>query len=279
MRIFLAGATGVMGRALVPLLIGAGHEVVGTTRKPERAAALAAAGAEPVVVDALDRDAIHTAVAAARPDIVMHQLTDLAGRDFAANGRLRAEGTRNLVDAARAAGVERIVAQSIAWIYAPGEGPAREDAPLDMDLPAIQGVLALERAVAELPHWVVLRYGRFYGPGTWHAADGAHAEEARAGRFPATDEWDALVHVGDAAAAALAALDWPVGPVNVVDDEPARGTQWIPEFCAAVGAPPPPTAEAAREGRPVSNALARERGWTPRYPSWRQGLRTADGPG
>ena len=279
MRIFLAGATGVMGRALVPLLIGAGHEVVGTTRKPERAAALAAAGAEPVVVDALDRDAIHAAVAAARPDIVMHQLTDLAGRDFAANGRLRAEGTRNLVDAARAADVERIVAQSIAWIYAPGEGPAREDAPLDMDLPAIQGVLALERAVAELPHWVVLRYGRFYGPGTWHAADGAHAEEARAGRFPATDEWDALVHVGDAAAAALAALDWPVGPVNVVDDEPARGTQWIPEFCAAVGAPPPPTAEAAREGRPVSNALARERGWTPRYPSWRQGLRTADGPG
>jgi len=185
MRIFLAGATGVIGRQLVPLLRGAGHEVAGTTRKPERAEQLAAAGAEPVVVDVFDRDAIHEAVAAARPDVIMHKLTDLAEQDFAANARLRIEGTRNLVDAARAAGVERIVAQSIAWIYAPGDGPAAEDAPLDMDLPAIKGVMALEDAVAELPHWVVLRFGRLYGPGTWHAADGEHARLARAGEFPA----------------------------------------------------------------------------------------------
>jgi nucleoside-diphosphate-sugar epimerase len=279
MRIFLAGATGVIGRQLVPLLRGAGHEVVGTTRKPARAEALAAAGAEPVVVDVYDRDAIRDAVTAARPDVVIHQLTDLADQDFAANARLRTEGTRNLVDAALAAGVKRIVAQSIAWIYAPGEGPADEDAPLDMELPAIKGVMALEGAVAELPEWVVLRFGRLYGPGTWHAPDGEHARLARAGEFPATDEWDALVHVADAAAASLLALDWPTGPVNVVDDEPARGTQWIPVFCESVGAPPPPVADAARVGRGVSNALARARGWEPRYPSWREGLREANGPG
>ncbi len=279
MRIFLAGATGVIGRQLVPLLRGAGHEVAGTTRKPERAEQLAAAGAEPVVVDVFDRDAIHEAVAAARPDVIMHKLTDLAEQDFAANARLRIEGTRNLVDAARAAGVERIVAQSIAWIYAPGDGPAAEDAPLDMDLPAIKGVMALEDAVAELPHWVVLRFGRLYGPGTWHAADGEHARLARAGEFPATQEWDALLHVADAATASLAALDWPTGPVNVVDDEPARGTDWVPVFCEAVGAPAPAVAEAAREGRAVSNALARSRGWEPRYPSWREGFRAPNGPG
>jgi nucleoside-diphosphate-sugar epimerase len=272
MRIFVAGATGVVGRRLVPLLLDAGHEVWGTTRRPERAAQLIDMGARPVVADAYDPTALAEAVAAAAPDVVMHQLTDLAGEDRAANARLRIEGTRNLVDTARAAGVETMVAQSIAWIYAPGATPAVEDDPLDAEASAFPGVSALEEAVATMPRGVVLRYGMLYGPGTWYARDGAMADRARAGELRATPTWSAFLHADDAASAALAALDWPAGAVNVVDDEPATEREWLPVFCASVGAPAPPTGNGP-PGRPVSNAKARDLGWRPSFPSWREGFR------
>lgn len=287
MRIFLAGATGAIGRLLVPLLVEAGHEVVGTTRRAARLEEVAAAGARPVLVDVLDRTALFAALDAERPDVVIHQLTDLAERDFAANSHLRVAGTRNLVDAALAAGVRRLIAQSVAWAYAPGARPAREEDALDLAAAAPRGpfvaaVDALERAVAELPVGVVLRYGLLYGPGTWYARDGLATAQARRGELTATDGLTSFVHVGDAARAALAALAWPAGPVNIVDDEPAAGTDWLPHYAHLIGAPPPPTrpGRAAWE-RGAANALARERGWRPAHPTWRAGFATvlADGVG
>ena len=219
MRIFLAGATGVVGRRLMPLLLGAGHDVVGTTRSAEKAAALKASGAEPVTLDVFDAAALTQAIAAARPDVIVHQLTDLPqafdpaalAAALARNARLRAEGTANLVAAARAAGVPRMVAQSIAFVYAPGPGAHAEDDPLDgapEQQVTVAGVAALERLVTGTPGiaGLVLRYGRFYGPGTWRSAPGA----------PPT------VHVDAAAKAAeLAVSRGAAGIYNIADDDGA----------------------------------------------------------
>ena len=181
MKIFLAGAAGTIGKRLVPLLLEAGHHVVGTTRSTTKADGLRAAGVQPVVVDVFDASALSRAVSAARPDIIVHQLTDLpAGLDPSRmaegtrrNARMRREGTRNLVDAALAAGVHRFVAQSIAWMYAPGPEPHGEDDPLDLHAPGTRaitadGVATLERLTIASPSidGVVLRYGHLYGPGT-----------------------------------------------------------------------------------------------------------------
>ncbi|SNT64569.1 Nucleoside-diphosphate-sugar epimerase [Asanoa hainanensis] len=271
MRILLAGSTGVIGRRLGPLLTRQGHEVVGLARGDHR-----------VPVDVLDRDAVVAAVRAVRPDVVMHQLTSLSTGDLAANARLRRIGTRNLVDAALAAGVRRIVAQSIAWGYAAGAEPATEETPLDVDAPeprhtSVGGVTALEAAVREAPEWVVLRYGVLYGPRTWYARDGRMAEVAAAGKLPADANVGSLVHVDDAVVAAAVALSWPTGVVNVCDDEPAAAARWVPAFCAAVGAPPPAKDSGERNGwaRGASNRYARETlGWFPSYPSWRDGFAT-----
>ncbi|MFC6880000.1 MULTISPECIES: NAD-dependent epimerase/dehydratase family protein [Actinomadura] len=273
MKILVAGATGVVGRRLLPLLAQAGHEVAGTTRSADRAGIVSDLHATPVVMDALDAGAVRDAVAAQRPDVIVHQLTDLSGEDFEANSHLRVVGTRNLVDAAKAEGVETMIAQSIAWVYVPSDAPAVESDPLDPTLPPSQGVIALENAVAEMPRGVVLRYGALYGPGTWYAKDGAIAERVRAGNLALTPAWTSFVHVDDAASAALAALDWPSGPVNVVDDEPATTAEWLPVYCEALGAPMPGTARhAAATGRPASNAKALGLGWKPQVPTWRTGF-------
>ena len=279
MRIFLAGATGAIGRALLPLLVARGHAVTAMTRSAASADALRSLGAEPVVCDAFDRDGLHAAVAHARPDVLMHQLTDLSAGDPAANARLRTDGTRNLVDAALAAGAGRIVAQSIAWAYEPGDAPAAEDVALDLgaDEPrrtTVRGVAALEAAARELPEWVVLRYGLLYGPGTWYSPEGERAAAARAGRLVADAAVASFVHVADAAAAAAAALTWESGAVNVCDDEPAPGHAWVPRFCEAVGAPPPPVSGAPRPpwARGAGNGRARAFGWEPAHPSWREGF-------
>ncbi|WP_395678839.1 NAD-dependent epimerase/dehydratase family protein [Inquilinus sp.] len=204
-RIFLAGASGAIGRRLVPLLRAAGHEVFGTTRDPAKAGALRRLGAAPVVVDVFDAQALSDAVAEARPEVVIHQLTDLPpGLDPARmaeagprNARIRSEGTRNLVAAAREAGVRRVIAQSIAWIYAPGTPPYAEDHPLNLAAEgsrkiSVYGVVALETQVLHTPplEGLVLRYGPLYGPGT-----GADAPPA-----------PGAVHVDAAAQAALLAV-------------------------------------------------------------------------
>lgn len=218
MRIFVAGAAGAIGRQLVPMLVEAGHHVTGTTRSEGRAAWLEGAGAEPVVVDAYDADAVRTAVLDARPEVMIHQLTDLAlgfGPDeVARTGRLREVGTRNLVDAAVDAGTRRLVAQSGAWLYADGPLPHDESHPLrtptsDPADASLRGVVELERLVTQTRglDGVVIRYGFFYGPNTAWEADTAPAPR---------------VSVRAAAHATLLAVErGPAGIYNVVDDDEA----------------------------------------------------------
>jgi len=270
----------VIGRTLVPLLVAGGHEVTAMTRSIDGSALLRSLGAQPVMADALDRDSVLEAVVRTRPDAIIHQLTDLRARNGAANATLRIEGTRNLVDAAHAAGVERVIAQSVAWAYVPGDEPADEQVSLDVAAAeprstTVRGITALELAVREVPQWIVLRYGALYGSGTWYAADGLRADDARAGHLVANEDVTSFVEVGDAALAAAQALDWPSGAVNVCDDDPAPGIEWVPVFCAAVDAPAPPVASVGRApwARGADNARAREElGWTPRYVSWHDGF-------
>ncbi|GGD84842.1 NAD-dependent epimerase/dehydratase family protein [Paenibacillus nasutitermitis] len=279
MRIFVAGGSGAVGRLLLPKLLQAGHEVVAITRSEQNAHVMTSVGVRVLVADIYDREAIIAAVSEARPDVVIHQLTSLSAMDFAENSRIRKEGTRNLVDAALAAGVKRIVAQSISWAYEPGEGPASEDAPLDVNAPEprnsmVGGVAALERAVAKMPEYVILRYGKFYGPGTWYERNGHIARQVLGKEVPATDGVSSFIHVEDAANAALLALGWPSGPVNIVDDEPAAMAEWLPVYASAMGAPKPDYKPGRERGEcGAKNAKARiEYGWEPIYPTWRSGF-------
>ncbi|TYP74462.1 NAD-dependent epimerase/dehydratase family protein [Paenibacillus methanolicus] len=283
MKIVVAGATGVVGRALIPILIHEGHEVVGFTRNPDTATELKRKGIVPVILDVFNRKAVFSALQKTKPDAVIHQLTSLSAINFSDNARIRKEGTRNLVDAALAAGVGKMIVQSISWAYESGDGPAAEDCPLDLDaLPprstTIEGIRALESASTEMPEHVILRYGLLYGKGTWYAADGYMAEQARQRLLLATGGISSFVHIDDAALAAANALSWPSGCYNIVDDEPAAGTDWLPIFADAVGAPLPDVqlGHTAWE-RGALNGKALRNGWKPRYTSWRDGFRLALG--
>ena len=310
MRVFLAGASGVIGGRLIPALIDSGHEVIGMTRSPDKAETVRGTGAEPVVCDALDADALRDAVIRAEPEAVINHLTDLP-RDLGrrsmkrgqeANNRIRAVGAPNLAAAARAAGARRIVAQSIAFLYAPRGGPIKvESDPLYHAAPppfdeSAAALVALERATTETEgiEGVVLRFGWWYGPGTTYASDGYVARMVRRRRFPIVGGGGGMfsfAHVDDVASATIIALgDVPPGVYNLVDDEPAPVREWLPAYAEALGAPPPRRAPtwlasliAGRSAtfmmeklRGASNAKARrELGWAPRYPSWRQGFREA----
>jgi nucleoside-diphosphate-sugar epimerase len=313
MKVFVAGASGAAGKRLVPALVEGGHSVVGMTRSAEKADLLRALGAEPVVADGLDRDAVTEAVAAARPDAVIHQLTALTrlksfrrfDRDFALTNRLRTEGLDHLLAAARAAGARRFVAQSYGnWSYEPtGDGPKAEEDPLDPSPPRNQtetlaAIRHLEEAVTGAGgiDGLALRYGNFYGPGTSLALDGDLVELVRKRRLPIVGDgggvWS-FVHVDDVATATVAALERGApGIYNVADDEPAPVAEWLPELARAVGAKPPRRVPvwigriaAGEVGvsmmtriRGASNARAkRELGWAPRYASWREGFRTGLG--
>lgn len=277
MRVFVAGGSGVLARSVVPLLLAAGHDVTVTSRSAEKARLLERPGVSTMVLDALDRDSTFTAIAPAEPDAVLHLMTDLGTGDSASNARLRSTGTRNLVNAAQRAGVDRIVAQSISWVYPSGTDTATEVDPVDLDAgeprrTTVTAVRTLEAAVQEVGAGVVLRFGQLYGPGTWYAADGRFGEAARAGRLPATETVTSFLHVDDAAAAVVDALGWTAGVRNVVDDEPAPGTEWVPVFVAAVGGPAPRVEHVGDPGRPVSNRRVRELGFALRWSTWRDGF-------
>ncbi|WNI18888.1 NAD-dependent epimerase/dehydratase family protein [Actinacidiphila sp. ITFR-21] len=277
-RIFVAGATGAVGRLLVPLLVEAGHQVTAATRTAEGVERLRAQGAEGVRLDVFDRAAVADALAAAAPEAVVHQLTALSGGNPVDNARIRREGTRNLVDAAKKAGVRRIVAQSISWAYEAGDVPADEATALDTGAPepratSVGGVVALEEAVAEIDEHVVLRYGTFYGPGTWYAPGGFIAGKLADGALPANSGVSSFVHVDDAARAAVLALGWPSGPVNIVDDEPAPARAWVPVLAAALDRPAPePSEGGAGWERGAANGKAAGLGWQPRHRTWRTGF-------
>jgi nucleoside-diphosphate-sugar epimerase len=307
MKVFVAGATGVMGQQLVPRLVEAGHQVVGTTRSEAKLDALRGTGATPALVDALDADQVAEAVGRAQPDAIVHQLTAIGSvdlrhfdREFALTNRLRTEGTDHLLSAGRAIGVRRFVAQSYAsWPYErTGAAVKGEDDPLD-PAPAremretLAAIRHLEDAVlgADWTEGLVLRYGAFYGPGTSMSPGGEQFEMVRKRKFPLVGDgagvWS-FVHIADAADATVAAVEHgDRGIYNVVDDEPARVSEWLPVLAEQLGARAPRrvprlvgrlfAGEAGSvmmtEIRGASNAKARrELGWEPRHPSWRQGF-------
>jgi nucleoside-diphosphate-sugar epimerase len=279
MRIFVAGAAGMVGRLLLPKLVHEGHDVIGMTHREENKAVIEKTGARAVIADAFDREKILSTIGETQPEVVIHQLTSLSNRNFSENSRIRIEGTQNIVDASRAAGVKQIIAQSISWAYEPGERTASEDVLLDVNAAEprkkmIDSITSLEKAVSEISNHVILRYGMFYGQGTWYAHKGFMAEEILHRRVPATDGVMSFLHVEDAAHAALLALNWPSGPVNIVDDEPARGVDWLPVYTKALGAPAPDVQPGSqRWERGASNAKARlDFGWKPLYPTWRTGF-------
>jgi len=308
LKIFLAGATGAIGKALVPQLLGSGHEVVALARSAGKARALEALGAKIVIADALDADALTAAITRTEPEAVIHQLTALAGvgsfrnfdREFAPTNRLRTEATDTLLAAALLVGARRFIAQSFCgWPFAREGGAVKsEDAPLDPNPPAsfrhtLAAIRSLEDAVREVVgiDARALRYGMLYGPGTGFARDGAIVKAVRKRNFPLVGDgagvWSFL-HVSDAARATVAALSRGApGIYNIVDDEPAPVSDWLPYLAHALGARPPRRLSvwlarlAMGEGgvsmmtkvRGGANAKAkRELGWQPVYESWRRGF-------
>jgi len=307
MRVFVAGATGVIGRSLVPALIAAGHEVTAMTRSPEKTSALGGAGCTPVVCDAFDAAALDAAVRAAEPDVIINELTDLPSSfspramasAYETTSRLRTEAMRTLIDAGATSGAKRVIAQSIAFLYAP-EGAAVQDEdgrPFTEAPPpfgdAVRAVVQMEALVTSIPgiDGLVLRYGALYGPGTWYAAGGSTAEALWRRRYPVVGDGGGVfsfIHVDDAAAATVAAVAGGApGVYNIVDDEPAPMRDWLPVYATALGAPAPrrvpawlarlaagrAATEMATSLRGASNAKAkRELGWRPRYASWRTGF-------
>ena len=309
MKVFVAGATGVVGRPLVTELVARGHEVTGMTRSVGKQDLVRGLGARPVVADALDGDAVGRAVADADPDVIVHELTAIGAfdlrrmeRTFAPTNRLRTEGTDNLLAAGRAVGVKRFVAQSFApWPYARTGGIVKtEDDPLDASPPAqvrttTEAIKYLERVVvgADWTDGIALRYGGFYGAGTSMGVhpDGAQIAMIRKRQLPlagkGTGVWS-FVHIDDAASATVEAVEHGTrGIYNVVDDDPAPISEWLPVLAQAIGAKPPrhvplwaarlfggeAAAVMMTELRGSSNAKAkRELGWRLRYPSWRDGF-------
>jgi nucleoside-diphosphate-sugar epimerase len=302
MRVFVAGGTGVIGKRLVPQLVARGHDVIATVTDPNKRGIVERLGAEAVVMDGLDADSVRKAVAAARPDAIVHEMTAIKGKPslkdmdrwFAITNRLRTEGTDHLLAAAQDSGVSNIVAQSYAaWNgIRQGGWVKTEDDPLDpltgtAARPTMVAIRHLEDAVVRAGG-AALRYGGLYGPG----ATDDQAKMIRKRQFPlvgAGTGYSSMVHVDDAASATVLAVEQHAkGVFNIVDDEPAPANQWLPYLAKAVGAKPPMRIPAwlARlvagdaavimmtEGRGFSNAKAkRELGWKLRYPSWRQGFR------
>lgn len=314
MKVFVAGATGAVGKQLIPQLLASGHEVVAMTRSTQHAKTLIEAGAAPVVVaDVFDRAAVIDAVKRAQPEIVIHQLTALTGvknyakfdQEFAMTNRLRTEGTDNLLAGAQAAGARRFIAQSYGnFNYArTGTALKTENDPLDPTPPrnqtkSLAALLHLESAVLTAAgiEGIALRYGNFYGPGTGIATDGDIVATVRKRGLPIVGNgagvWS-FIHVADAASAAVAAIEHGApGIYNVDDDEPAPVATWLPELARAIGAKPPmhlPVwlarmivgevgVSMMTQIRGTSNAKAkREFNWHPTYSSWRQGFRTGLG--
>lgn len=303
MKILIVGATGALGRPLVPLMAASGHEVLAASRSARPGLAGGIPGTSTVRLDVLDRDAVHRVVEEHRPDAIVHVATAIPdpvdpkriGEQFTVTNRLRTEGTANLVAAGEAAGVARFVAEGVAFAYQPGDAVRNEDAPLWADpprpfAPIVEALAELEERTRAVDG-TVLRFGHLYGPGTAFAPDGSLTAVVRERKLPLVGRGDArfsFVHVEDAAAAILAAIDRPLtGTFNVVDDRPTLVREWLPWLAEQLGARAPQRVPAAIARLAVgafgvafmnglagaSNARARDAlRWQPRFPSFRDGM-------
>ncbi|OKH42872.1 dTDP-4-dehydrorhamnose reductase [Calothrix sp. HK-06] len=259
MRIFVAGGTGAIGRPLLDQLLAKGHNVVAMTRSPETAQSLAAQGIESAIADVFDPDSVKAAIAQAQPEVVIEQLTALPrtytresmNATAALNTRIRSEGGANVLAAAQAAGVRRYLKQSMAFWGIPGAGLADEETPLSVDAsPAVAAdarlVIETERRLLQTPNLegIALRYGFFYGPGTWFNADGDVGQQVRQQQFPIVENGDGVwswIHIEDAAIATVAAAEQGnPGVYLIVDDQPLAVRDWLPAFARWLNAPPPP---------------------------------------
>ncbi len=311
MRVFLAGATGAIGRQLLPLLVQAGHDVTAMTRTPKGAGWISSKHAHPVVCDVFDREKLRRTLIEARPEVLIHQLTSIPKRinprrvveELAVTNRLRTEGTLVLMEAARAAKLRRVIAQSVSFFYNPnGRSPASEDEGLFRLIPGaselVDAIHVHEHAILGSPRieGVVLRYGSFYGPGTFYAGDGSFAKDVRWRRVPIVGEGKgqfSFIHVRDAAAATAMFVEaGEPGIYNVVDDEPAAVADWlpyyagllkakrpfrVPEFMGRLGGGPygayMMTGQRGASNQKIKDVL----GWKPERPSWREGFRAEIG--
>lgn len=306
-RILLAGAGGVIGKPLLPALVAAGYEVAGLTRTPEKAAAITATGATPIICDVLDRRALAREVRSFQPEVVVQHLTDLPAalpprklaNAYAANDRLRSEGTANLIAAATEARARRYVAQNVCFLYRPEGGPTKDEtAPLYLDAPkpfdrSARVYQRMEETILSLPglESLILRFGYWYGPGTAYASDGHYAKEVRKRRFPIVGDGGGIfsfIHIDDVVSATTAAVrSGSPGVYNVVDDDPAPLREWLPAYAEALGAKPPrrvphwlarlfvgsfPALMATQMRGAQNHKAKRELGWEPTWPTWREGF-------
>jgi nucleoside-diphosphate-sugar epimerase len=309
MRVFVAGATGAIGRRLIYRLVQSGHVVAGMTRTENKAPLLRVLGADPIVVDAFDTDGVVKAIREFRPEVIVNELTAIPGRlnirkfdeEFTLTNQLRMEGTDNLIAGAREVGVTRFISQSYAaWPYVrQGSMVKSEDDPFDPNPPielrntmeALQYLESVTRGLQGVKG-IVLRYGAFYGPGTSLSEGGSLVEDVKRRKFPIIGKGSGMwsfIHIDDAAAATVAAVEHgAAGVYNIVDDDPAPVSEWLPALAEALGAPKPLHVPAfiarflvGEQGimmmtqiRGASNAKAKRRlQWNPQWPSWRSGFR------
>lgn len=278
MRILVTGATGVIGKKLIKALVEDGYKVGGMTTSTAKVDILQTLGATAYVGNILEREDVETILQDFQPDMIIHQVTALQHGSVEDNAKVRTIGTRYLVDAAKKNNVKRIIAQSIAWAYEPGDMIAFEKTPLDTNAAGkrkttVDGIVALENAIQEIQNSVILRYGALYGPGTWYASQGLIAQQYLNNEITVNDGITSFIHIEDAVAATIKAIAWEKGVYNIVDDEPAKNSIWGRFYAEQLRALPPKYLSGKIPWeRGASNEKAKKCGFHLKFPSWRQGF-------
>lgn len=278
MRILVTGATGVIGKKLIQALVEKGYKVGGMTTSIAKVDILQTLGATAYVGNILERKDVETILQNFQPDMIIHQVTALQHGSIEDNAKVRTIGTRFLVDAAKENNVKRVIAQSIAWAYELGNTIAFEETPLDTNAvgkrkTTVDGIVALESAIQELQNSVILRYGALYGPGTWYDSQGLIAQQYLNNEVTINDGITSFIHIEDAVAATIEAIEWEKGVYNIVDDEPAKNSIWGRYYAEQLQALPPKyfSGKIPWE-RGASNEKAKRCGVHLQFPSWRQGF-------
>ncbi|MBF7019503.1 NAD(P)-dependent oxidoreductase [Staphylococcus sp. 18_1_E_LY] len=277
-KIFVAGATGLIGTKLTKRLLEEGYEVAGLTRSQQGKAKLEDQGVTGFIGDVLKADTVESAIASYKPDIIINEITDLKQADMSANTRVRIEGTKNIVTAALNNDVQHIQSQSIAFVYEGGQGLATEETPLDYQSTGerkvtVDGVEALEQETARIPHHIILRYGLLYGPETWFGKDGMIYNQFIDGSVSMSNGIQSFIHIDDAVETAIQALSFEPGIYNVTDDNPVDGEAWAKWYAQLLNVNPTLNIEpAADHERGASNQKFRQQGGKLLYADWQEGM-------